>query len=336
MGPAGSDEYFTPLRSSEMEIKKELKKLGHFLLFIFTFPVVYLFTFLPPAGSMVIGKWFGRLAFFSDRRHRLVCLDNLKIAFPHYSAPERWRIARASFENLGRTVAEIPGLIRQSRKKMEHRVQLIGKEHYDKARQSGKGILILTAHIGNWELLALMHPLIGERLAFVARPLDNIYFDRWLTRLRLRSGNKIISKYGAILGVYRALRQGYDVGLLMDQRVSTGAGGLAVEFFFHQTGSSGALALLAARSGRPVVPIYMVRDGSGVMHKMIIEPEVPIIVTGNKESDLWINTQNIQKTLENIIERYPEQWFWMHRRWKKSPTVVTRYDNKQLPPKKNE
>ena len=316
-----------------MEIKKELKDLGHFLLFVFTFPVVYLFTFLPAKWVVPIGKWGGRFAFYLDRRHRLVCLDNLKIAFPHYRAPERWRIARGSFENLGRTVAEIPGLIRQSREKMVERVQLIGKENYEKALKSGKGILILTGHIGNWELLALMHPLIGERLAFVARPLDNIYYDRWLTRLRGRSGNKIISKHGAILGVYRSLRQGYDVGLLMDQRVSTGAGGLPVDFFFHQTGSSGALALLAARSGRPVVPIYMIRDDSGINHKMIVEPEIPIVVTGNKESNLWINTQNIQKALENIIEKYPEQWFWMHRRWKKSPTVVIRYDNKQLPPK---
>ncbi len=315
-----------------MDFHQLIADSGRFLLFVFAYPIFYLCSFIPVRLAVNIGKWAGRGAFYLDRKHRIICLDNLKLAFPDYTGAERWAIARSSFENIAKTIMEILGFDRQTDEEMMSRVRVIGKEHYDKAVKKGKGVLILTGHIGNWELMALSHKLIGQRLAFVARPLDNHYFDRWLLRLRTRSGNKVIAKHGALLGVYRSLRQQYDVGLLMDQRVSIkNPGAIYVDFFNHKTGSSIALALLAARSGSPVVPIYMLREADGIRHTMCIEPEIPIFTGGSKEKNIKENTQRVQRALENIIREHPEQWFWMHRRWKRSPTAITRLDRSQLP-----
>ncbi len=305
---------------------------GHLLLFVLAYPVLFISSFMPVVLAVSIGKWTGRLVFYLDRRHRLICLDNLKIAFPHHSGPERWTLARSSFENIGKNLMEVLGFFRQTEEELLGRVRVVGKEHYDKAVKKKKGVLLLTGHIGNWELLALSYRLISDRLAFVVRPLDNPYFDRWLFRLRTRGGNRVILKHGALLSVYRALRQKYDVGLLMDQRVSVkGSGGINVDFFNHKTGSSIALALLASRSGSSVVPIYMHREPDGIRHILCIEAEVPILPDGKKKENIVENTQRIQTALENIIRKHPEQWFWMHRRWKKSPTAITRIDKSQRP-----
>ena len=292
------------------------------LLFLVAYPIITLFSLLPPAWAVRIGKWLGRIAFFVDARHRHISLTNLQAAFPDRSASERWTIARKAFENLGKTFVEIPGLVRQKREDIQRRVRYTGvdREEWSRAQQEG-GVLLLTGHIGNWELMALAFGWQDEaNLAFVARPLDNPYFDRWLNRLRTHSGNRIIPKKGALRGITRALREGLFVGLLMDQG-TTGRDRVFVEFFGHPAGSSVALAFLAGRCEVPVHPVHILRDASGVGHTVHIGPELPLVRTGQKRLDILENTRRFQKALEEIIRQHPEQWFWMHRRWKGSPTV---------------
>jgi rfaE bifunctional protein nucleotidyltransferase chain/domain len=293
------------------------------LLFLVAYPMIALFSFLPPAWAVGIGKWLGRIAFCVDARHRHISLTNLQAAFPDLSASERRVIARKAFENLGKTLLEIPGLARQKPEDIQRRVRYVGpdREEWIRVQQEG-GALLLTGHIGNWELMALGFGWQEEtKLAFVARPLDNPYFDRWMNRLRSRSGNRIIPKKGALRGIRGALREGLFVGLLMDQG-TTGRDGVFVDFFGHLAGSNVALAFLAGRFGVPVCPVYIIRDASGTGHTVHIGPEVvPLVRTGRKKNDIVENTQRIQKALEEIIRQHPEQWFWMHRRWKGSPTV---------------
>jgi KDO2-lipid IV(A) lauroyltransferase len=299
-----------------------MKKFVDLLLFLLAYPVLYLLSFLPPTWAVRIGKWAGRLAFMVDARHRHITLVNLKVAFPDLLASERWKIARKAFENLGKTFLEIPGLARQRREDIQSRIRYVGvdRREWICAREEG-GALLLTGHLGNWEMMALAFGWQDEaNLSFVARPLDNPYFDRWLTRLRTRSGNRIILKKGALREVSRALRDRRFVGLLMDQG-ATGRDGVFVDFFGHLAGSSAALGLLASRFRVPVHPVYAIRDPSGPGQTVCIGEEIPVVRTGRKRDDMVENTQRFQKVLEEIIRKNPEQWFWMHRRWKGSPTV---------------
>jgi len=202
------------------------------LLFLVAYPIITLFSLLSPAWAVRIGKWLGRIAFLVDARHRNISLTNLEAAFPDLSASERRTIARKAFENLGKTLLEIPGLARQKPEDIRRRVRYVGpdRQEWIRAQQEG-GALLLTGHIGNWELMALGFGWQDEaNLAFVARALDNPYFDRWLNRLRSRSGNRIISKKGALRGIRGALREGLFVGLLMDQG-TTGRDAVFVDFF---------------------------------------------------------------------------------------------------------
>jgi len=292
------------------------------LLFLLAYPIITLFSLLPPGWAVRIGKWLGRIAFFVDARHRKISLTNLEAAFPDLSASERWTIARKAFENLGKTLLEIPGLARQKPEDIQRRVRYTGpdRQEWIRVQQEG-GAFLLTGHIGNWELMALGFGWQDEaNLALVARPLDNPYFDRWMNRLRSRSGNRIIPKKGALRGIRGALREGLFVGLLMDQGAK-GRDGLFVDFFGHLAGSNVALGYLAGRFGVPVYPVHIIRDASGTGHTVYIGPKLPVARTGRKKSDILENTQRFQKALEEIIRQYPEQWFWMHRRWKGSPTV---------------
>ncbi len=292
------------------------------LLFLLACPFLTLLSFLPPTWAVRVGGLLGRIAFYVDGRHRHISLTNLRAAFPDRSPSERWGIAQRAFENLGKTFMEIPGLARRKRGDIQRHVRYTGveKEAWVRAREQG-GALLLTGHIGNWEMMALAFGWQEEaNLAFVARPLDNPYFDRWINRLRCRSGNRMITKKGALRGVSRALREGHFVGLLMDQG-ATGRDGVFVDFFGHRAGSNVALAFLADRFDVPVHPVHIYRDASGTGHTVHIGTAVPVAKTGRKRLDILENTQRFQKALEEIIRRHPEQWFWMHRRWKGSPTV---------------
>jgi len=292
----------------------------HACLYAIAYPLLACLSLLHPTWIARLGRWTGVLAFLVDARHRRVCLENLAIAFPDLSARQRRSVTLRCFQNVATTFLELPGLGRIPFEQLVSRVQVEGLENFERAVAKNTGLLILTGHFGNWELLALYVGIWRFRLAFVARALDNPYFDRWLNRIRSRSGNRVIRKRGALRQVLRSLRQGYGVGLLMDQRV-TGREGVFVDFFRHQAGSSAALALLACRSGAPVLPVYILREPSGIEHRMCIEPEIPVIRTGQLDQDIRQNTQRFQEVLEGIVRKHPDQWFWMHRRWKGSPTV---------------
>ncbi|NWG75053.1 MAG: lysophospholipid acyltransferase family protein [Rubrivivax sp.] len=282
-------------------------------------PLIFMLSILSCRWAVMLGKLTGRMGYFLDRRHRLIALRNLEIAFPHMSSLERKDIALRCFENFGKTVFELPALRRAPVERILKRVTYEGWDHYAAASERQRGMLLLTGHIGNWELMALAHGLNGHRLHFVARPLDNKYMDRWISRLRLRGGNHIISKRGAFRGVYGALKRGGVVGLLMDQAV-TGTDGVFVDFFGAKAGTSRAMAILACHFDCPVLPVYIYRQRNDKDHRIVIGPPVPVAISGDKDRDVMENTRRFQQVLEGIITRHPDQWFWIHRRWKKSPT----------------
>jgi KDO2-lipid IV(A) lauroyltransferase len=198
------------------------------------------------------------------------------------------------------------------------RVSADGLEHLEAAARTPGGVLVLTAHFGNWELLGLAHVLSGLPLAVVARPLDSAILNRLVEWLRRRTGAELIAKHRALKPVLGALRRGRMVAILLDQNASR-AEAVFVPFFGHPASTSRGLALLALRTGRPIVPIFMHREPDG-HHRIVVEPPLwpsPGASTAGAVLEL---TAECVRRIEATIRRWPEQWFWLHRRWRTRPS----------------
>jgi KDO2-lipid IV(A) lauroyltransferase len=196
---------------------------------------------------------------------------------------------------------------------MLSRVELRGGEHLDKAAAHGRGVLLLSAHLGNWELLAPSHTLTGLPLSIVVRPLDHPLLGRLADRYRRRGGVELIAKRRALRGILEALGRGRMVGVLLDQNASR-AEGVFAPFFGEPASTSRALAVISLRTGAPVVPVFIRRLPRG-RHVVEFEAELPQPPDG----DVGAFTSTFNRSIEAAIRRAPEQWFWMHKRWRTRP-----------------
>ena len=187
-----------------------------------------------------------------------------------------------------------------------------GFEHFTKAKEAGKGVLFATLHLGAWELSAFSHALMAEPMHVVVRPLDNPLLDEFVGARRAASGNVILGKKEAVRGILQALKDNRAVGILVDQNVGMDEG-IFVNFFGRKACVSPTFAKLAARTGATVIPGYAI--WSPDERKFILRFDEPVGITGNT----FIDTQRIQNALERAIRAYPDQWLWIHRRWKTRP-----------------
>jgi KDO2-lipid IV(A) lauroyltransferase len=250
-----------------------------------------------------------------DRRHRLVSVENLSRAFPdRFSPSEIEALARRVFENLGRTVVDVARSDRLLSGREAGAMQVDGFERLLSARQRGKGVLVITAHLGPWELLPLFIARDYGPSHMVARPLDDPRLDDLLTRMRERGGNRVIRKRNAIQAILQVLRRGETVGILIDQHISEKEGAV-VPFFGRPASTVTGPALIAIRSGAAVVPMVILREACG-QYRVQIAPEVPIRRSGDLRADLVVNTARFTAAIEAFIRERPDQWFWVHRRWK--------------------
>jgi KDO2-lipid IV(A) lauroyltransferase len=198
------------------------------------------------------------------------------------------------------------------------RVAVSGREHIQTAYEKGKGILVLTAHFGNWELMPVLGAHLKHPCSYVYRPLDAGVLETFLARTRTRYGGTKIPKKRSFRKILRFLDEKGLVFLLMDQNVRREEG-VFVPFFGQPAATNKGLALLALKTGAPVVPVFLVREETGF--KGLILPEVPLIDTGDKEKDIEANTLAYNRVIESVVRQYPEQWFWVHRRWKTKPML---------------
>jgi Kdo2-lipid IVA lauroyltransferase/acyltransferase len=273
---------------------------------------------LPRPLARAIANCVAFLLYALLPRLRRVGLRNLELAFPEKSAHERGRILRGVYVSLGRLLSEIPKFDSYTRENVGRIAIYDGFENFERARARGKGVLFLTAHLGGWEIGSFVHSLHGNRLHVVMRALDNPYIDAETRRLRTLHGNTLIDKDEFARGVIAALRKGDTVGVLMDTNMLPGEGEF-VDFFGQPASTTTSIARLAMRTDAAVVPAFTIWDSNLGKYRIHFEPEIPTIRTGDDNADALANTARYTKVIENVIRQYPDQWLWVHRRWKTRP-----------------
>ena len=288
--------------------------LGWFALAALT-PLGLTFAWLPARPGLWVGARLGDLAWTALPRRRAVALENLARAFPGRTATELTRIGRASFQHLGMNFVESCVFFFRPPARLLSRVSVDGVPHVEAAHAMGRGILLLTAHFGNWELLAACHALTRFPLSVVVRPLDSPLYDGILERFRTRSGVELITKRRALTDIVDALRRGRMVGILLDQNASRREG-VFVPFFGVPASTSKGMALIALRTGAPVLPVFIRRRPDG---RHVVDAGAPVPVP--PDGDVVAFTRAFNEAIEAAIRQAPEQWFWLHRRWKTRPAV---------------
>jgi Kdo2-lipid IVA lauroyltransferase/acyltransferase len=241
-------------------------------------------------------------------RLRRIALRNLQLA-GFDNAPQ---LADGVFRSLGRVIDSIARFPRMNRENIHRWIRYEGLENFTRAMARGHGVLIPTAHLGNWELSAFAHAYMTAPMHIVVRPLDNARLDAWVERRRGLSGNHIIRKKEAARGILRALDAGEAVGVLIDQNVVPSEG-VFIDFFGRKASAGTAFVKFAHHSGAPVVPGFALWEPQEARYILRFYPEIQM--TGDVAAD----TQRVHSLLESVIRQYPDQWLWIHRRWKTRP-----------------
>jgi Kdo2-lipid IVA lauroyltransferase/acyltransferase len=273
---------------------------------------------LPRPAAIWLGQCVAAALFFALPRLRRIGRRNLALAFPDKSPAERKRLLRASCANLGRMAGEFSQFKKMTRDEAKRLVSYNGLERYERAMKRGRGVIFLTGHIGVWELSAFAHALNGYPLNFMARPIDNPLVDALVNDYRLASGNRILGKTSGLRAAVSALRRGEAVGILADVNVQRRQG-VFCDFFGVPACSTPLVAALALRTGAAVVPGYLTRNRRDGNYTLTFEPPVRFIRTGDMERDIEANVARCTKVIECVIRRHPDQWLWIHRRWKTRP-----------------
>ena len=266
-------------------------------------------------GVLAVGSLLGRAFYLVDGGHRRLAIDNLRAAFPLRSRAECVVIARRMFEHFGQLLMVLLKFSTLTPEQMLSLVEFDGEDRVRAAHAHGRGVLLFTGHFGFWEINALVHALVLNPIAVLARPLDNPSLHDLLERVRTSTGNSVIYRRGAIRRVLRALAANQAVAVLIDQHMHADA--VYVDFFDRPAATTTALAALAMKTGAPVVPVFALPLPGG-RFRMVYEHPVEPPPADDPEAVRKF-TQRCTDVLEMYVRRYPELWLWMHRRWRDVP-----------------
>jgi Kdo2-lipid IVA lauroyltransferase/acyltransferase len=273
---------------------------------------------LPRSAARCVGAAFAAIAYRLRTPLRRAAQTNLQIAFPEMSQRKRDGITRRMVRQVGWMAAEFSQLPKYSRKNIEKIVVIDGFENFDAARRRGKGVLFLTGHMSAWELSSFAHALYGYPLHFLVRPVSNRRVDELVNRYRCLSGNKPIDKNKSARAILKVLGEAGTVGILMDHNTSLDEG-VFVNFFGVPASTSSGLARLALRTAAAVVPGFLLWDGSRRKYRLRFEPAVELSRSNDEEADVRENTQRFTRVIEEFVRAHPDQWLWVHKRWKTRP-----------------
>ena len=273
---------------------------------------------LPRTLARGIGAGLARILFALTPKLRKTAEFNLKLAFPEWSKEQRAKILPGMIRSLGWMAAEFARMPGYTRENIEQVIELDGHENFLAGQRRGKGVLFLTAHMGAWELSSFAHALYGFPLHYMARPLDNARLDALVNRYRGLSGNAPIFKNESARAMLKILKDTGTIGILADQNTMPEEG-IFVDFFGTPACTTTGIARVALHTGAAVVPGYAVWDAERKKYRLRFEPAVELVRTGDAERDVRENTQQFARVIEETIRKYPEQWVWVHARWKTRP-----------------
>ncbi|MGC1618470.1 MAG: lysophospholipid acyltransferase family protein [Candidatus Acidiferrum sp.] len=273
---------------------------------------------LPRRISRGYAAFVARLVFSLQPKLKKTAEYNLRLAFPDWTAAQRKDATRKMVRNFGWMAAEFAHFPRLTKENIEKVVILEGHENFLEGQRRGKGVLYLTGHIGAWELSSFAHALYGYPLHYMARPLDNQRLDALVNRYRRASGNRPVFKNESARVVLKILKDSGTVGILADQNTMP-AEGVFVDFFGKFACTTTGLARVALHTDAAVVPGYAYWDETIQKYRLRFEPPVELVRTDDTEGDVLENTQRFTKIIEEIIRKHPDQWVWVHQRWKNRP-----------------
>jgi KDO2-lipid IV(A) lauroyltransferase len=270
---------------------------------------------IPSRHVINLGKILGTVFYLLDVPHRKIVRRNLQFAYPDWPRERVNIFSKRIFQNVAITILEIFQMAYFSCDQIMAKVRISGEEHIQRALELNKGLILISAHLGNWEAgfqffsCFFQMPITGVAKKIRFKPLH-----RWLNRLRIRFGIKIVDKKGALPDMRLALRRGEVIGLLIDQ--SKRSESVDVNFFGKTVTATPAAALLALRCKSPVIHGFCVREADGQL-SLRLDPPLNLQRTGDLRADLIANTQMMTDVVERAIREHPAQWLWLHKRWKK-------------------
>ncbi|RRA50204.1 lipid A biosynthesis acyltransferase [Acidipila sp. EB88] len=273
---------------------------------------------LPRRLARTCGAVLGGVALRTLPRLRRTGEQNLVLAYPECGAAWRAGVLRKVYRSLGWQLAEFCQMASYSAEQASAFIRYEGFEHFAQAEARGKGVLIVTGHLGAWELSSFFHSLMGHPMSMVIRRLDNPYVDHFVNRVRCMHGNSVLHKDDFARGLLAATRAGRSIGILMDTNM-TPPQGVFVPFFGHLACTPAGLARIALKTGAAVLPGFLLWHEDESKYVLHFYPEIEMADTGNAEADALCNTARCTAAIEAAIRAYPEQWLWVHRRWKTRP-----------------
>lgn len=273
---------------------------------------------LPLSLALSLGARLGRSGYYFSARLRGTGLRNLAMAFPELDLKERRRLLRGCFENLGRLLGVFSQFATSDPQTLQGMIECEGLAHIDAARAGGQGIILFTGHVGAWELSSFALSLFGYPLSFLVRRIDNPKIEELVDRRRERLGNHTIDKRSAAREMLQLLRGNGTLGILVDLN-TLDREGIFVDFFGVPASTTFMLAKLALRNDSAVLPVFAPWDP--VRKRFLLKIEEPLAFerSGNDEQDVRRLTQLFTSVIEKYVRRYPDQWLWIHRRWKTRP-----------------
>lgn len=276
---------------------------------------------LPRRATLALGGALGRLWGALDRRHLRIAADNLRLSFPEWDEARVLATARGVYAHFGRVLLDILWMEGRPPRDLLAVADVEGLEHLRAAIASGRGVVCPTAHFGNWEFQGVASSLLVGPSSVVARPLDNPHLDRRLVRFRTSTGNTVIYKQRALAQVMKAIRQGGTVAIVVDQNVQE-KDGIFVLFFGRPACTTTVAAALALKTGCTILPVCCPMGPDG-RYRLIYGPPVEWTGGGRRDEDVDRLTQHLTSVIEGWVRESPEQWLWLHRRWKTQPKALT-------------
>jgi KDO2-lipid IV(A) lauroyltransferase len=273
---------------------------------------------LPRGAARSLGAGFAAMAYAMRSPLRRAAEFNLRIAFPDWTEERREQAIRRMIQQIGWMLGEFSQFPKYTREGIKEIVVIDGGENFDAAQRRGKGVLFLTGHMSAWELAPFAQALYGNPLHFLVRPVANPLLDRLINHYRCLSGNKPIEKNRSARAILRVLSEGGTVGILADHNTILEES-VFVDFFGVPASTTSGLARIALRTDAAVVPGFLRWDYEGEIYRLGFGPAIELVRSGDEEADVRANTQLFTSVIEKYIRAHPEQWPWVHKRWKTRP-----------------